>query len=127
MKIIIKRIAAAIPVLFIVSIMVFLMLQLLPGDPATVILGQEATPEAVEAMREQLGLNQPLLIQYLHWLGNVLQGNLGQSLVDGTSVNDLIAERLPATLELAFGSFLVALLIGAALRHFICGTAKYGH
>ena len=94
MKIIIKRIAAAIPVLFIVSIMVFLMLQLLPGDPATVILGQEATPEAVEAMREQLGLNQPLLIQYLHWLGNVLQGNLGQSLVDGT-----------------FGSFLVALLI----------------
>lgn len=111
MKIIIKRIAAAIPVLFIVSIMVFLMLQLLPGDPATVILGQEATPEAVEAMREQLGLNQPLLIQYLHWLGNVLQGNLGQSLVDGTSVNDLIAERLPATLELAFGSFLVALLI----------------
>ena len=111
MKIIIKRIAAAIPVLFIVSIMVFLMLQLLPGDPATVILGQEATPEAVEAMREQLGLNQPLLIQYPHWLGNVLQGNLGQSLVDGTSVNDLIAERLPATLELAFGSFLVALLI----------------
>lgn len=111
MKVIMKRIAAAIPVLFIVSIMVFLMLQLLPGDPATVILGQEATPEAIEAMREQLGLNQSLPIQYFHWLGNVLQGNLGQSLVDGTSVNDLIAERLPATLELAFGSFLVALLI----------------
>ena len=77
MKIIIKRIAAAIPVLFIVSIMVFLMLQLLPGDPATVILGQEATPEAVEAMREQLGLNQPLLIQYLHWLGKCPAGEFG--------------------------------------------------
>ena len=126
MKIIIKRIAAAIPVLFIVSIMVFLMLQLLPGDPATVILGQEATPEAVEAMREQLGLNQPLLIQYLHWLGNVLQGNLGQSLVDGTSVNDLIAERT-ATLELAFGSFLGCFADRAALRHFICCTAEYCH
>ena len=60
MKIIIKRIAAAIPVLFIVSIMVFLMLQLLPGDPATVILGQEATPEAVEAMREQPAFAHPV-------------------------------------------------------------------
>lgn len=122
MKIILKRIAAAIPVLFIVSIMVFLMLQLLPGDPATVILGQEATPEAVEAMREQLGLNRPLVIQYVDWLSKVLQGNLGQSLVDGSNVNDLIAERLPATLELAFGSFIVALVI--ALPCGIVSAAK---
>lgn len=106
-----NRILSAIPVLFFVSVIVFMMLQLLPGDPATVILGQEATPEAIEAMREKMGLNKPLLEQYLTWVGNVLQGNLGNSLIDGTSVNKLIMERLPATVELIIGSFLVALLI----------------
>ena len=111
MKVIISRILSSLPVLFIVSVMVFMMLQLLPGDPATVILGQEATPEAIEEMREKLGLNKPLLQQYLSWMGNVLQGNLGESLVDGTSVNTLIFQRLPATLELIAGSFLVAMLI----------------
>ena len=111
MKVIISRILSSIPVLFIVSIMVFMMLQLLPGDPATVILGQEATPEAIEEMREKLGLNKPLLEQYLNWISNVLQGNLGESLIDGTSVNTLILQRLPATIELIIGSFLVALLI----------------
>ena len=111
MKVIISRILSSLPVLFIVSVMVFMMLQLLPGDPATVILGQEATPEAIEEMREKLGLNKPLLQQYLSWMGNVLQGNLGESLVDGTSVNTLIFQRLPATLELIAGSFLVSMLI----------------
>ena len=72
MKVIISRILSSLPVLFIVSVMVFMMLQLLPGDPATVILGQEATPEAIEEMREKLGLNKPLLQQYLSWMGNVL-------------------------------------------------------
>lgn len=108
---IVSRILSAIPVLFIVSVMVFMMLQLLPGDPATVILGQEATPEAIAEMREKLGLNKPLIEQYLTWIGNVLQGDLGNSLVDGTSVNALIAQRLPATIELIIGSFLVALVI----------------
>jgi peptide/nickel transport system permease protein len=111
MAIISKRVLSAIPVLFIVSVMVFLMLQLLPGDPATVILGQEATPEAIAAMRETLGLNKPLIIQYLDWIAKVLQGNLGNSLIDGTPVNQLIAERLPATLELIIGAFTVAMLI----------------
>lgn len=111
MKVILSRILSSIPVLFIVSVMVFMMLQLLPGDPATVILGQEATPEAIEAMRVKLGLDKPLLEQYLNWVANVLQGNLGESLIDGTSVNQLIMERLPATLELIIGSFIVAMLI----------------
>ncbi len=122
MKIILKRIVASIPVLFLVSVIVFLMLQLLPGDPATVILGVEATPDAVEALRNQLGLNRPLIVQYADWMGHVLQGDLGKSLVDGTSVNQLIAERLPATIELAIGSFLVALLI--ALPCGILSAAK---
>lgn len=111
MKVILNRILSSIPVLFIVSVLVFMMLQLLPGDPATVILGQEATPEAIEAMRVKLGLDKPLLEQYITWVANVLQGNLGESLVDGTSVNLLIQERLPATLELIIGSFIVAMII----------------
>ena len=124
MAVILRRLLSAIPVLFIVSILVFSILHLLPGDPATVILGQEATPEAVEAMREQLGLNKPLLLQYFSWLFNVLQGNLGKSLVDQTPVIDLIMARLPATLELIAGSFFVAMLI--ALPTGILSAARPG-
>ncbi|MGZ4031851.1 MAG: ABC transporter permease, partial [Tumebacillaceae bacterium] len=111
MKFLLRRLLLAIPVIFLVTIMVFLLLHMLPGDPATVILGQEATPDAVAALREQLGLNKPILVQYFLWLGGVLQGNLGYSLVDHTPVADLVAQRLPATLELTVGTFLVAILI----------------
>lgn len=124
MAIILRRLILAVPVLFIVSILVFSMLQLLPGDPATVILGQEATPEAIAAMRERLGLDKPLPIQYFSWLLNVLQGDLGKSLIDNTPVIDLIAARLPATLELIIGSFFVALLI--ALPSGIISAARPG-
>ena len=108
---ILSRLLSAMPVLFIVSLMVFFMLQLLPGDPATVILGPEATVEALADMREKLGLNEPLYVQYFTWIGNVLCGNLGNSLIDGTPVSKLILERLPATLELIIGSFFVAVVI----------------
>ncbi|CCQ96685.1 dipeptide transporter; membrane component of ABC superfamily [[Clostridium] ultunense Esp] len=106
-----RRLLLAIPVVLLVTVMVFSLLHMLPGDPATVILGQEATPEAVEALREELGLNKPIILQYLNWLGGVLQGNLGRSLVDHTPVSDLILQRLPATLELTIGTFIVAILI----------------
>ncbi|WP_028986460.1 ABC transporter permease [Thermicanus aegyptius] len=106
-----RRLLLAIPVVLLVTVMVFSLLHMLPGDPATVILGQEATPEAVEALREELGLNKPIILQYLYWLGGVLQGNLGRSLVDHTPVSDLILQRLPATLELTIGTFIVAILI----------------
>lgn len=99
------------PILFIVSVMIFSMINLLPGDPATVILGPEAPESAKQAMREELGLNAPIPIQYVNWLGDVLQGDLGDSLVDGVPVLTLILQRLPATLELAIGTFLVALVI----------------
>lgn len=111
MKYLLRRLLLAIPVILLVTIMVFSLMHLIPGDPATVILGQEATPEAIAAMRAELGLDKPIVIQYLTWLGGVLHGDLGRSLVDHTPVAKLIAQRLPATLELTFGTFIVALLI----------------
>ncbi len=106
-----KRFLITLPVLFLVSVMVFSLIHLIPGDPAQVILGQDATPSALHALRIRLGLNRPLVIQYLDWLGNVLRGNLGQSLTDGVPVSRLIFESLPVTVELALGTFLVSLLV----------------
>jgi peptide/nickel transport system permease protein len=87
------------------------MINLIPGDPATVILGPEASEQAKDQMRERLGLNDPLVVQYVDWLGNVLRGDLGESLRDGTPVSQLILQRLPVTLELAIGTFLISLTI----------------
>ena len=111
MALIIRRLLLAVPVVLLVTIMVFSLMHMLPGDPATVILGQEATPEAVEALREELGLNKPIVIQYVEWLGGVLQGDLGRSLVDHSPVSDLIIQRLPTTIELTIGTFIVAIVI----------------
>jgi peptide/nickel transport system permease protein len=108
---VVRRLLLAIPILLIVSIACFSMINLLPGDPATVILGPEAPAEAQEEMRERLNLNDPIYVQYARWIGNVLRGNLGESLVDGTPVTTLISQRAPATIELAIGTFLVSLTI----------------
>ncbi|MFL5804490.1 MAG: ABC transporter permease [Roseiflexaceae bacterium] len=110
-RFILRRLVLSIPILLLVSIMVFGLIHLIPGDPATVILGQEATPEVKAALRHELGLDQPLVMQYLTWLGKVLRGDLGRSLVDHTPVVDQIKLRLPITLELTIGTFIVALLI----------------
>lgn len=111
MAYVIKRIMTMVPVLLIVSILVFSLIHMIPGDPAQVILGQDATRASLQALRIQLGLNHPIPIQYLDWLRQVFTGNLGTSLVDGESVSHLIAQRLPVTFELALGSFAVAVLI----------------
>ena len=111
MQVVLRRVALSIPILLLVSIMVFSLIHLIPGDPVTVMLGQEATPEVKQALRHELGLDQPLVIQYFVWLGRVVRGDLGRSLVDRTSVLDQIRLRLPATIELAIGAFLIALLI----------------
>jgi len=110
-RFIVRRLVLSIPILLLVSIMVFGLIHLIPGDPVTVILGQEATPEAAAALRHELGLDQPLLIQYVTWVSHVLRGDLGRSLVDRTPVIDQIKLRLPVTLELTIGTFLIALLI----------------
>ena len=111
MAFLIRRLLLTLPILFIVSVVCFSLINLIPGDPATVILGPEASEQAKEQMREQLGLNKPIVVQYVDWLGGVLHGDLGESLVDGTPVSQLILQRLPVTLELALGTFLVSLTI----------------
>jgi peptide/nickel transport system permease protein len=111
MALVLRRLLLSIPILILVSIMVFSLIHLIPGDPVTVILGQEATPEAKVALRHKLGLDQPLPVQYTNWLWHVVQGDLGTSLTDGTPVLDEVLRRLPVTIELALGSFLVATMI----------------
>ena len=111
MAFLIRRLLLTLPILFIVSVVCWSMINLIPGDPATVILGPEASEQAKEQMRDQLGLNKPLVVQYTDWLNGVLHGDLGESLVDGTPVSQLILQRLPVTLELALGTFLVSLTI----------------
>jgi peptide/nickel transport system permease protein len=110
-KFVIRRLLLTIPILFLVSLLAFSLIHMIPGDPARVILGEEATPEAYQALREELGLDQPILVQYFSWLGKVLQGDLGLSITDRVPVIELIAQRLPATVELTIGTFLIAILI----------------
>jgi peptide/nickel transport system permease protein len=107
----VRRLLLTLPILFIVSVICFSMINLIPGDPATVILGPEATEQAKEQMRDRLNLNAPIPVQYVDWLGGVLRGDLGESLVDNTPVSKLILQRLPVTIELALGTFAVSLTI----------------
>ena len=106
-----RRLLLIIPILLLVSLMVFSLIHLIPGDPATVILGPEASKEVVEALRQKMGLDRPIYIQYLSWVWKILRGDLGRSLVDNKPVVELIGQRLPATLELAAGAFFFSLLI----------------
>jgi peptide/nickel transport system permease protein len=99
-----NRIILLIVVLFVVSTVVFFVFRILPGDVASIRLGTDATPEAVARLREQLGLNRPIYIQYIEWLGRAVQGNLGTSWVNKQPVLSLVLEKLPATAELALFS-----------------------
>jgi len=111
-----RRTGAGILTLLIVSVVVFFITSLLPGDAAQMILGQNATPETVAALRAQLGLDQPLLLRYFSWLGGMLQGDFGTSFASHLPVMQLVAQRIPATFELAAITTLIcvplALLIG---------------
>ena len=106
------RLASAVVVLAIVSVLVFLMVHLVPGDPSVTLAGENATPADIEATRERLGLNGPLHEQYLHWVGNALRGDLGSSLFTGQRIVDSLAQRLPATLSLTAGAMIVAVIVG---------------
>jgi peptide/nickel transport system permease protein len=108
-----RRLLLAIPVLLGVSIITFATLYLIPGDPAsTLLFGTQATSQQVAALSQQLGLNQPMPVQYWEYLGRLLHGNLGQSYINQVPVASEIAQRLPSTLELAFAALVVALAIG---------------
>ncbi len=112
LQLIIRRLLIMIPVLFLVSLMVFSMILLVPGDPAVTLAGENATQEQIDATRERLGLNDPVIVQYWHWVSNAVQGDLGTSLYSSQEVTEAITQRLPATLSLAAGAIFLSLLIG---------------
>ena len=104
-----------VPVAFLASVILFVLLKLTPGDPVLIILGERATAENYQALRHDLGLDDPLPIQYLHWVGHVAQGDLGKSIRSGTPVRDEIVDRLPATFQLGIAALLLGLVIAFPL------------
>lgn len=111
-KYILKRLLLMIPVLIGVTFLVFFILSLTPSDPAAIILGDGATNEAIAALREEMGLNDPLLVRYFRFLSNAVRGDLGLSYRNSLPVMPLVLERIPATAMLASAAILIALLIG---------------
>jgi peptide/nickel transport system permease protein len=107
-----KRFCTIIPVLVGISIIVFGFIHLIPGDPAVAMLGERATPERVQEVRIQLGLNQPLYVQYGIYVGKILRGDLGTSILRGDPVLHDLMRRFPATVELALSAILIATLVG---------------
>jgi ABC-type dipeptide/oligopeptide/nickel transport system permease component len=110
-----RRLALTIPVLLGVATLVFALIHLIPGDPAQAMLGEGAPQADVDALRRQLGLDRPLAEQYVDYLAGLARGDLGTSLRTGTAVSAQIAERIPATFELAFAAMFVALLLALPL------------
>lgn len=111
---IIGRLLVAIPVLLIVSLISFSLMQLVPGDPAILIAGLQATPDEVQQVREQLGLDRPFYIQLATWYGNLLRGDLGTSLLLGRDVLEVTLERLPVSFSIAFYALVLTVVVGMA-------------
>jgi peptide/nickel transport system permease protein len=107
-----RRFLESIPVLFLATVLIFLGLRLLPGDPALILAGQDATPETLTAIRQQNGLDQPLPVQYVIWLKNVVRGDLGVSFFTRAPVAQLLGQRIPATLELGIAGMVLSIVLG---------------
>src|ERR1700692_4713055 len=107
-----RRVVQLIPTLFFVSILIFSLQQWLPGDPARVMAGEERDPDVIAQIRQQYRLDQPVPVQYVYWVKGVLSGDLGESLRIKVPVRDLIAQKLPVTLQLASIAIVFAFLIG---------------
>ena len=110
-----RRLAQTVPTLLVISVLTFLLVRLIPGDPATLIAGEEATPEVLAGLRERLGLDRPLTEQYLIYLGDVVRADLGRSIRSKQPVADELAARIPATLELALAAGLLFTTLGTGL------------
>jgi peptide/nickel transport system permease protein len=119
----VRRIAQIVPTLLVASVLIFGLQQLLPGDPAMVLAGEERDPAVIAHLRETMHLDKPLPVQYVYWLNGVLHGNLGESQRAQLPVTTLIAQKLPVTIELACLALVIAIAIGipagviAAVRH----------
>src|SRR5215468_1122116 len=109
-----QRLAQIVPTLFFVSVLIFGLQQLLPGDPAMILAGEERDPAVVAHLHQKLHLDDPLPMRYLYWAGGVLKGDLGESQRIQKPVLDLVLEKLPVTLELAAIAILIALTIGVS-------------
>src|SRR5580704_1473799 len=107
-----RRIALVVPTLFFVSVLIFLLQQLLPGDPALTMAGEERDPQVIAQIRAQYHLDQPLPVQYVFWVKGVLSGDLGESMRIKEPVLSLIREKLPVTIQLASMAIVIALFIG---------------
>ena len=101
LRLILSRLLAAIPVMGVVAIFVFLLLRLSPGDPAAILAGDTATPETIAAIRADLGLDRPILEQFVTWIGQLLQGDLGKSVLSKQPVTMMIGQRVEPTMSLA--------------------------
>lgn len=112
---IIQRVLAAIPVMGFVALIVFLLLRLTPGDPAAILAGDAATPAQIEHIRNQLGLNDPLYVQFFSWIADMLRGDFGVSLLSGTPVTQMIASRMEPTISLALTTITLSVIIAVPL------------
>ncbi|HHW32067.1 MAG TPA: ABC transporter permease [Clostridiaceae bacterium] len=112
----IRRLLAMIPKLFLITVIIFICLQFVPGDPLSYKISPEQmafmTEEAIEQMRDSLGLNDPAIVRYFRWLGDLLRGDLGYSLISGAKISKVILSRLPATLEITILGFIIATILG---------------
>jgi peptide/nickel transport system permease protein len=112
---ILRRLLLTIPILLAMSVFVFLMIRLVPGDPVTTMLGFRATPENVATVRADLGLDAPLVEQYVDWMSGVVRGDFGRDYVSGASLSELLAQRVPVTLELTILAMILAVVVGVPL------------
>ena len=122
LEMLIRRLAGFVLVMFVLSLMIFVLARIVPGDPARMTLGPSATQEQVDQLRQRMGLDQPVIVQYGRYIGNALQGDLGQSIVTGNPISKDIAAFLPATLELIVATVFIELLFAIPLGVI---TARY--
>lgn len=110
-----RRLIALIPVMLGVSIVVFALIRMIPGDPVIVMLGERARPADIERVREEMGFNRPIYVQYLEWIGRVVRGDLGTSIINRTAVMDELKYRLSATVEMILVGMIIGLIVGISI------------
>lgn len=115
---VIRRVLQTIPTIFLASVLVWAMVYALPGDPVVAMLGEEANPEAIAAERARLGLDEPIYAQYVTWIGNVIQGDLGFSYFGGEAVTERIGRRVMPTVQLGFMAFVIACILALPIASF---------
>jgi len=110
-----RRLISLIPVLIGVSLIVFLLIRMIPGDPVIIMLGERARPEDIERVREEMGFNRPVYVQYFEWMGRIVQGDLGKSIINRTQVMDELKYRLSATIEMIVVGMIIGMIIGISI------------